>query len=512
MSANQTVTVNLTCNGSGGSTAKTATLHINWLNDTPTISNITNKTINEDSNTGNIAFTVSDEETAAGSLTVTATSSNTALVPNNSSNLTLGNSGGSRTIKVTPAANQYGTATITVSVSDDVNPPVSDSFVVTVNSVNDAPTITNITDRTINEDSNTGNITFTVGDVETLADSLMVTATSSNTTLVPNNSSNLILGGSGGSRTIKVTPATNQYGTATITVSVSDGANPPVSDSFVVTVTNQPDLNLPATSNTSTFTVTFGGLATYSELQENVSGNWETVWGASGGDLESTELTRADGTYTFRLQDCQVTPNPPAGPVTTCTTILTKSIVVDAPAPAVTINFNPASISEGGSATFSWNAIGATSCSGTGLSGVSGASGSVNYNAPTSMSADQAVTVNLACDGNGGSITKTATLNVSWVNDAPIISNITDKAINEDNDTGTISFTVSDEETVADSLTVTATSSNTTLVPNSNLELGGTGGSRTIKVTPIANQYGTATNHGQEPRGGTKGSDSLIFV
>jgi hypothetical protein len=42
-------------------------------------------------------------------------------------------------------------------------------------------------------------------------------------------------------------------------------------------------------------------------------------------------------------------------------------------------------------------------------------------------------------------------------------------------------------------LTVTASSSNTTLIPNSNIVVSGTGTSRTVTVTPVANQTGTAT-------------------
>jgi hypothetical protein len=41
--------------------------------------------------------------------------------------------------------------------------------------------------------------------------------------------------------------------------------------------------------------------------------------------------------------------------------------------------------------------------------------------------------------------------------------------------------------------TVTATSSNTTLVPNANLSLSGSGGSRTLQITPAAAQTGTTT-------------------
>jgi hypothetical protein len=51
-------------------------------NTPPTISDITNQTTNEDTATGAIAFTVDDQETHPAVLAVTATSSNTALVPN----------------------------------------------------------------------------------------------------------------------------------------------------------------------------------------------------------------------------------------------------------------------------------------------------------------------------------------------------------------------------------------------------------------------------------------------
>src|ERR1043166_3919397 len=73
-----------------------------------------------------------------------------------------------RTITLTPAANQFGSATITVTVSDGSS-TASDTFVLTVTSVNDLPTISHTTDRTINEDTSTGAISFTIGDVETAA-------------------------------------------------------------------------------------------------------------------------------------------------------------------------------------------------------------------------------------------------------------------------------------------------------------------------------------------------------
>jgi formylglycine-generating enzyme required for sulfatase activity len=97
----------------------------------PTISDIADQTITEGGNTGALAFTIGDAQTAAGSLTLSGSSSNTTLVPN--ANIVFGGSGANRTVTVTPASSQTGTATITVTVSDG-SLSVSDSFLLTVNS------------------------------------------------------------------------------------------------------------------------------------------------------------------------------------------------------------------------------------------------------------------------------------------------------------------------------------------------------------------------------------------
>ena len=78
-----------------------------------------------------------------------------------------------------------------------------------------------------------GRLNFTVGDAETPAVNLQLSGTSSNPTLVPNG--NIVFGGSGTDRTVTVTPATGQSGTATITVTVNDGPHD-ISTNFVVTV------------------------------------------------------------------------------------------------------------------------------------------------------------------------------------------------------------------------------------------------------------------------------------
>lgn len=56
-----------------------------------------------------------------------------------------------------------------------------------------------------------------------------------------------------------------------------------------------------------------------------------------------------------------------------------------------------------------------------------------------------------------------------------------------------VAFTINDVETAVDNLTVTATSSNTSVVPNANLTLTGTGASRNLKITPVGVGYSTIT-------------------
>src|SRR5260370_34893723 len=79
-------------------------------------------------------------------------------------------------------------------------------------------------DVTISTTSGTavGPINFTVGDVETPAASLTVSGGSSNQTLMPD--ANIVLGGTGANRTVTLTPAAGQAGTAAVTLTGSGGA------------------------------------------------------------------------------------------------------------------------------------------------------------------------------------------------------------------------------------------------------------------------------------------------
>lgn len=83
-------------------------------NHTPTISSIADQKLAVNESTGDIAFIINDDD--GHEMTVTATSSNQSLVPD--VNISIGGSGDNRTIAISPIADTYGSAVITVNVTD----------------------------------------------------------------------------------------------------------------------------------------------------------------------------------------------------------------------------------------------------------------------------------------------------------------------------------------------------------------------------------------------------------
>jgi VCBS repeat-containing protein len=109
-----------------------------------------------------------------------------------------------------------------------------------------------------------------------------------------------------------------------------------------------------------------------------------------------------------------------------------------------------------------------------------------NYNGPDSFTyraGDGSLTSNLA----------TVTIAVSAVNDPPVVTVTAGGTCGTDDHSGTINLTVADVESAATALTLSASSSNKTLVPNGNLVLAGNGAARTMAVSAVDGRSGTAT-------------------
>ncbi|MFO1487823.1 MAG: autotransporter-associated beta strand repeat-containing protein [Verrucomicrobiota bacterium] len=265
-------------------------------NTAPTISPVASQTVNENVPTGALPLTVGDAETAAGALTLSAISSNPALVPAGS--ISFGGSGTNRTLTITPALNQFGTATITVSVSDG-SLSATTSFLLTVNFVNQPPTLTGILNQTANKNTVVGPLSFFINDPETAPDSLSLSVAASNPALLPG--ANIVLGGSGTNRNVTLTPVADQTGTSLVTLTVSDGV---------------------LSTNTS-FQLTVKAVATFTKADNTIALNSTNSWvgglapnAASIAVWDSTVTSANTVSLGANLSWNGVMITNPAGPVT----------------------------------------------------------------------------------------------------------------------------------------------------------------------------------------------------
>jgi uncharacterized protein len=78
------------------------------------------------------------------------------------------------------------------------------------------------------------------------------------------------------------------------------------------------------------------------------------------------------------------------------------------------------------------------------------------------------------------------------MNNAPVISGIVDKSIDQDS-TLSVDFGVQDQETTANDLKVTAVANDGTLFPADGVVLSGTGATRTLTLTPLEAATGAAS-------------------
>ena len=220
----------------------------------------------------------------------------------------------------TPDNSGVGITTgIVITVDDQQSSPNSTAslppFDLAVSNVNDAPTITSIDDQVINEDSTTGDLVFTVADIDTDPDALFVTANSNNQALI--NNALLVSGGTGSERFINVTPAQDQNGgPVMITVIVSDGVattattfdvfvtpvnDPPVAINDVATVDEDGTVNINLASNDTDIDDVLD-LASINIASLPVNG---TITAISNGTVDYHEVTKNvfSDSFTYTIDD-----------------------------------------------------------------------------------------------------------------------------------------------------------------------------------------------------------------
>lgn len=173
-----------------------------------------------------------------------------------------------------------------------------------LNPANQWPTVTAIADQSILNTETTGALAFDIFDAETPVDNLVLSASASNPSLV----GSMVFGGSAGQRTLTVTPAANQAGTAVITIRVQDGGNKITESSFRLTVVANPYL-----SRIFPQVVTSNTIATANFVVFNLPGD-PTTWQMTGTSSDQGLVANADIQFsgTDSNRTVTITPQPDA--------------------------------------------------------------------------------------------------------------------------------------------------------------------------------------------------------
>lgn len=207
-------------------------------------------------------------------LSLTAVSSNPALIPDPAVNYTSPAATG--TLSFTPAINAYGSATITVTGNNGQarSNLVTQTFTVSVAPVYQPPTLNALGNLSINENAGLQTVNLTGLSLGT-GQALNITAVSSNPGLIPIPAVNYTSPAAVG--TLSFSPATNSSGTATITVTANNG----LSQSNLITRTftvNVAAVNQPPTLNPiGNLTLNFNSAAQIVDLTGISSGGPDQV-------------------------------------------------------------------------------------------------------------------------------------------------------------------------------------------------------------------------------------------
>ncbi len=523
------------------------TLTVNAINDKPTVSDIPNKEVDEDAPAQKYYFDISDPETDENFLEVTATSSNTTLVPNELTYLEVGGTGTTRWVQLKPAADQFGQSTITIEVSDGGAEPATTSFIYKVNSINDLPTISDIPNLSTDEDVAVQS-PFTVSDAETPLQDLVIDYVWDSLDMAEGT---VTISGTGESRTLDITPPENGFGTATITLTVDDGTETVQNTPFTLTVTevnDPPVLFLPVSGTKYTkigqelivkFRVEDVETSIGDFTVEAYSQNTQLIPNDPLEHLKLEIIDPPEATLNYKLTLKSVQ-NPPEGTPNSSTIRLVVydesyssdegqfEVVVDSSllCPDVSPISSPKYMYEDGTKTVKFKISDSTlpvadltvtafssnidlvancppdavDCKGVKPKMMDAPdAGGNNYelvinpvpDAPRLGESNQAI-ITVSVDNGQCSTDVEFTLEVAQVNDAPTIT-VPDEVTVSMNQTTTVDITLTDVDTAIDKVTLGTPIWDSATLPKATMTLAGTGENRTLTIVPPADQQGTAT-------------------
>ncbi|HYG23235.1 MAG TPA: tandem-95 repeat protein [Verrucomicrobiae bacterium] len=525
-----TATITVTVDDGAGTnriTTRSFLVTVSAVNDTPTLNAISAITINEDAAAQTVALSgiSSGAANEAQVLVVSATSSNPSLIPNPT--VSYGSPAAAGSLTFSPVANAFGNATISVTVNDG-SANVTRTFVVTVNAVNDSPTLNSIANLSVPQNAETRivNLAGISSGAPNENQTLVVSAASSNPGLIP--TPDVSYASPSASGTLTFTPVTGASGTATITVTVNDGGgnNSSVSRSFVVSVaqvnqvpTLEPLANLSIPENAGQRIVQLNGISSGSSTEVQTltitasSSNTNLIATPvvtytspdTTGTLRFSPATNAHGTSTITVsvRDGGLSNNivtrsftVTVYPVNTPPTLQPlANLVIPRNSGQQTVNL--AGISSGAAnetQVLSVNAV----------SSVPGIipNPTVSYSSPAATGkltfspqflATGTTLITVTVNDNAGSNNIVQRSFSVTVTAPPTISDIPDQLVGINSNTAPIAFTVASADVDLGALTITATSTAPGLIPTTNIVFAGTGAARTVRLMPIKGQYGKAT-------------------
>ncbi|HWP55900.1 MAG TPA: Ig-like domain-containing protein, partial [Pyrinomonadaceae bacterium] len=521
----------------------TATVDIGALETQGGLADLPDTTTNEDTQV--LAdFDAGDSNTITS---VTATSDNPTLVPNDSAHLSVALQGNTEVVTINPAANLSGTANITVTVNRTGPSTDSKTFLLTVNPVNDLPSFTAGANQTVNEDA--GAQTFvnwataiSPGPADESGQVLTFQVTG-NTNAALFSAAPAI----SSSGTLTFTPAANASGSATITLNLKDnggtgngGVDTSAAQTFTIAV--NPVNDAPSFTKGADQTINEdGGSQTVTNWATNISrgptdesgqtltftatNDNNALFSAqpainSTGTLTYTPAANANGTatVTVTLKDNGGTANGGLDTSAPQTFTITVNSINDVPsftkgpnqtvnedAAAQTVNNWATSISAGAAnesgQVLTFQVTGNTNAALFSAGPAISSTGTLTYTPAANGNGSATLTISLKDDGgtaNGGvdtSVSQTFTITVNSVNDVPSFTKGADQTVN--NNAG--AQTVSNWATAISSGPANESGQTLTfqITGNTNASLFSAGpaisSAGTLSYTPAANGGGTAT-------------------
>lgn len=494
------------------SITRTFNVTVGAVNDNPRITAPpTTITIPESAGPQTIPLTGIDSgPSESQNLSITVTSNNTTLIPNPTiSNFVAPTTGvpGSATVNYQPVPLKFGTATLTVKIMDAGldgnlgtlldNGVTLKSIVVVVNPINDPPTLNAVSTVTASEDSGQKTVSLTGitaggGEFQILkVTPTVVGGSESIAGLITNLSVDYSSPSSTG--VLKFTPGANLFGTATIRVTVEDAGFDGVLNDNPSTVVNEAAdnatffRNIPVSvgnvNDAPSFTVPVSAQVNKNNFQ-NLPVN---LTGVYDGDLNSQTLT-----FSFTSSNPSLVPAP------------ANIVIPPAGSPSVTsqtvsVHFNPAADQSGGPVTITVTANDGVSAPviksfpltvlNTNLpptidpiADVTGLSEPIFPATPT----PQLVSLTGITDGDGAEL-PAQTLTVTAMSSDPTAFDDLSVTYSSDDPTGTLSFTPSQDAAGTFTITVRVSDGNSFTDTLFDVVIGD-GDNDTPALDPIANK------------------------